>query len=271
MTTVSRVRAALASLLVLASLNGHAADAKTAGRVVGNEIKRYARDAKSLAAAPLHWDSSRWRKVATVTAGLAATMLLDDEIREIVQENRSDFTEDLSDIVTPWGGRRAEYLSLALILGGAATGNQELRDTGRDALEANILAGRIVTPLIKGAAGRSRPFINEGTYEFEPLSGNTSFPSGHATNAFAIASVVAEHSERRSVRVTAYLLAGAVAYARVHDDVHFASDVYAGTVIGTAIGRGIVARHQNGEEQQVIVEPIWIDDGFGVTVRWSWR
>jgi membrane-associated phospholipid phosphatase len=271
MTTMTCARAMLAALLFFASLNLHAANVKATGRAVGNEIKRYTRDAKSLAAAPLHWNAARWRKAALVTAGLAATMLLDDEIREVVQENRSEFTEDLSDVITPWGGRRAEYLSLALILGGAATGNQELRDTGRDALEANILAGRVVTPLIKGVAGRSRPFMNEGTYEFEPLSGNTSFPSGHATNAFAIASVVAEHSQRRSVRVLAYGLAGAVAYARVHDDVHFASDVYAGTVIGTAIGRGIVARHRNDQTQRVIMEPLWIEDGFGVTVRWSWR
>src|SRR5687767_12455080 len=80
MTTMTRARATLAALLFFASLNLHAANVKATGRVVGNEIKRYARDAKSLAAAPLHWNAARWRKAAMVTAGLAATMLLDDEI-----------------------------------------------------------------------------------------------------------------------------------------------------------------------------------------------
>ena len=35
-----------------------------------------------------------------------------------------------------------------------------------------------------------------------------------------------------------------VAVARLNDNVHYTSDVFAGAVIGTAIGRSIVARHQ---------------------------
>ena len=62
-----------------------------------------------------------------------------------------------------------------------------------DAVTATIIASGIITPVLKYSIGRYRPSQSTSTFKFRPFSGHQSFPSGHATQAFAVASVVASH------------------------------------------------------------------------------
>jgi undecaprenyl-diphosphatase len=64
---------------------------------------------------------------------------------------------------------------------------------------------------------------------------STSFPSGHAASAFAFAYAVGRHLPVLAVPIR--LLAGGVAYSRVHTGVHYPGDV----VIGSLIGAGTAA------------------------------
>lgn len=61
------------------------------------------------------------------------------------------------------------------------------------------------------------------------------FLSGHATVAFALAAVVSPYLDRRG-RTVAYVLAGVVAFARVHVGAHFPLDVLAGGAFGYGLG-----------------------------------
>ena len=215
-----------------------------AANPVVDEVKRYGSDAVSMVRAPLHWDEATWRKVAIISAADAAAFAADESIADTVQRNRNHTTDEIAKYVTPLGGGRALQLSAATVLLGLATHNTKLRDTGRDAIEASIFASGFITPAIKHVAGRSRPIAGEGAFAFDPLSKNESFPSGHSTNAFAVASVFAAHYDGWVVPTVAYTLATGVALSRMNDNVHFASDVIAGAAIGTAVGRSIVARHK---------------------------
>lgn len=237
-------------------------------RAVVNEVRRYGRDSISMLRAPLHWNQEQWTRAAAVAAAVAGAAAVDERTARFTQRNRSDFSDDFSRAFTPFGGRRALLISGALVAGGVMTKNPELRDTGRDAAEASFLAAGIVTPLLKRVAGRSRPFKGEGGWAFDPFSDNESFPSGHATNAFAVASAIAGHSRGWLVPTIAYTLASGVAVSRMNDDVHFASDVIAGAAIGTAIGRGVVARHRPGVEKRAFAVDIMpLRGGAAVFVR----
>jgi membrane-associated phospholipid phosphatase len=254
----------------LASAEDQQSILRKTGEAIAQEVLRYGRDARGIATAPTHWDADRWEKAGLTALALAAVLTSDEEVRELVQRNRSDLSQDVADFITPFGGQRAQNISIGLMLVGLAVRNPNLRDTGRDALEATLFAGRILTPQLKRAIGRSRPFVDEGTYAFDPFSGHASFPSGHAANAFALASVVAAHYQQPWVRYSAYGLASAVAWARVHDDLHFASDVVAGAVVGTAMGRAVVARNRRpGEPPTVSWSPVLLDDGFAVQLTIS--
>jgi undecaprenyl-diphosphatase len=80
---------------------------------------------------------------------------------------------------------------------------------------------------------RPRPYLTHpDAHLFIPPSPDTSFPSDHATAAFAIA--VALLLRHRKAGVIALVLAGLLSIARVAVGTHYPSDVVAGALIGTA-------------------------------------
>jgi undecaprenyl-diphosphatase len=93
---------------------------------------------------------------------------------------------------------------------------------------------------IKPLARRRRPARVEPE-RFEgrhvPMPRSTSFPSGHAASAFAFASAVSQELPRAAVPIG--LLAGAVAYSRVHTGVHYPGDVVIGSIIGAGTAAGV--------------------------------
>ena len=66
-----------------------------------------------------------------------------------------------------------------------------------------------------------------------PMPESASFPSGHAASAFAFAYAVGRHLPGLAVPIR--LLAGGVAYSRVHTDVHYPGDVVVGAIVGSGI------------------------------------
>ena len=215
-----------------------------AGTMLKHEVVRYVRDARSLAAAPLHWDRAAWERFGEGTAVVVALYATDKQTSDRAARQRSSSTDQFAKTLTPFGGHRALEISALMIAAGAGTHNDTLRDAGRDSLQSELFAAGIVTPLLKRAFGRARPIQNEGSHSFHPLQSHyESFPSGHATNAFAFATAVAGHYDGWIVPTIVYTLASGVAVSRVNDHVHFASDVVAGALIGHAVAKGILARH----------------------------
>ena len=100
---------------------------------------------------------------------------------------------------------------------------------GRKGFEASKLAlaaagaTAIVTFGLKPAVNRDRP---DGPSDRT----NSSFPSGHATGAFAIATVFSHEYPR--LAIPCYLLASGVALSRVYLGRHYPSDVLFGAVLG---------------------------------------
>jgi membrane-associated phospholipid phosphatase len=240
----------------------------TALAAAREEAKTYLVDAKVIFTSPLHWDSGQWARAGAFIAALAILGRNDSAIDTAIQRNRSSRTDAVSSAVTPLGSYAAVGVSFAALGGGWLFRDTKLRDTGRDAIEAELLAAGIVTPLLKTAAGRLRPSQGSDADEFRSLSGDQSFPSGHATEAFAVASVFAARSEGWVLPTLSYALASMVALARVNDRAHFASDVFAGAVIGTAIGRSVVHRHvANPERSSWDLVPIESRRGAGLAIR----
>jgi undecaprenyl-diphosphatase len=93
----------------------------------------------------------------------------------------------------------------------------------------------LFTTLVKRLVGRGRPvhFNDVGTLGFHPNSFDwtyQSFPSGHATTAFALAAVVGFASERWFYPVL--VLASLIGLSRLTLGVHYPTDVIAGAIIG---------------------------------------
>jgi membrane-associated phospholipid phosphatase len=76
------------------------------------------------------------------------------------------------------------------------------------------------------------------------LSNHLSFPSGHAAQTFAAATVLERHVGWKNAAL-AYAIATYVSMSRLHDNVHYLSDVTFGSAVGIIAGRTVT---QHGSE-----------------------
>jgi membrane-associated phospholipid phosphatase len=207
------------------------------------EAHRYRDDSVALFKAPLTWNSTEWKRLAGSVVIVGGLMFADKDIDRWAQNHRSTVTNRISNITTALGADYGFYLSGGLLAGGAIFNHENMRETGREALEAGIVAAVLDGLVLKRIVGRERPAASNGRTVFVPGSSNDSFPSGHATEAFAIASVISARSKSWPIPVVAYGLATIVAMDRINTRNHYASDVVAGALIGSSIGHFIVNRH----------------------------
>jgi hypothetical protein len=239
------------------------------GRILGSEAHRYVHDSADILFAPLHWSRRSWTEAAIVVASIVALGHEDATIEDSFQRNRSSTTNSVSRAITPLGSATGVGLSFAALGGGLLFQDPALRDIGRDAVEAELISGGIVTPVIKWVIGRTRPSQGGDADEYKPFSSRQSFPSGHTTEAFTLASVVATRSHGWVVPTIAYGLAATVGLSRMNDRAHFASDVLAGAVIGTVVGRSVVHRHTGSSEHASSwsILPVPARRGGGLAIR----
>ena len=94
-----------------------------------------------------------------------------------------------------------------------------------------VLLSDLIASLLKHLVDRHRPPLDDALV---PLPSSSSFPSGHATTAFAAAAVIAILCPR--LAKPAFALAALVALSRVYLGVHFTLDVLVGAALGTLIG-----------------------------------
>ena len=118
------------------------------------------------------------------------------------------------------------------------------RETGLLGAEA-LVDSAIVVQVLKTASRRQRPPTDHASGEF--FSGGSSFPSGHAISAWALATVVAKEYGRHRplVQVGVYGLATAVSISRFTGRNHFLSDVLVGSALGYGIGRYVYRRNHD--------------------------
>lgn len=205
-------------------------------------------DLRDVLGAPLHWRGRQWEHFSLAVAGIGAAALLDRTVRDRERDDHSRFSDQVARDFEQFGEAGAFGVMGVFYVAGLVSDDSRARSVGEDGLISTLIAGGIVTPALKFAAGRRRPRDTDKTFDFKPFSGGSSFPSGHSTEAFAVASVIATHYDQGWVKVAAYGSAALVAFARVHHQAHFLSDVTAGAIIGAATGRAVV--HRNEEERR---------------------
>ena len=145
-------------------------------------------------------------------------------------------------------GLAAAAIGLVLVVAGLVLRNRRFVRIGLAVLLAAALAGLAANGL-KLVFRVPRPHT----------PGSFSFPSGHATTAFAVAAVLARAFPPAGPIFAAVALFGGL--ARVYFRDHYLIDVVAGSLLGTAVGFGVARRFLAGET------------GMGATARaraWAW-
>jgi membrane-associated phospholipid phosphatase len=97
---------------------------------------------------------------------------------------------------------------------------------------ASVLSAAVITSIIKYTIDRPRPFETYPDIEKAAPAGSPSFPSGHTSDAFSLATSLSIAYPKWYVIVPSYAWAVTVAYSRMHLGVHYPSDVLAGALVG---------------------------------------
>jgi membrane-associated phospholipid phosphatase len=124
-------------------------------------------------------------------------------------------------------------LTVGLFAAGRLAPDTRFRAFTYDATQAVIVNG-IYSEILKKAVSRGRPDGSDAL----------SFPSGHASTAFALATVAEKHYGWK-IGIPSYLAASTIGLSRISNNKHYLSDVIAGAALGVITGRTVV--HQNGE------------------------
>jgi len=236
-----------------------------------DELRLLGDDTKSILTSPARWDRCDWLEAGILAASIAGTSAFDHGTKIIAQRNR---TRSLDSFSTQFEKLGAEY-SFVVLAGFEVASlldddDVRARAVVVDGLSSSLIASGIITPVLKYSIGRVRPDSTDATFRFKPFSGSQSFPSGHATQAFAVASVIAADYPEWWVQVVSYGAAGVVGLARIEQNAHFASDVVAGAIIGTVVGRAVVARHNKSAQHGMTVAPLIDGRQLGLVCSYDW-
>ena len=179
---------------------------------------------------------------------------------------RSSVGGPFLDAANHLGDPRMMWISGGLFAATLLTNDARLQDAAFTSFEAALYT-TLVTNAMKGMFGRVRPYEDEGPFEFQPFSGHKSFPSGHASLAFALVTPwVVYYPSPWTFGL--YALSTGTAIARLSHERHWVTDVLAGAALGTVTGYWLARRHLN-QTTPLQVTPTFGPEGGAVTLTYS--
>ena len=271
------VTASVFALTLVFSLTGTANADENSGTVPAQADRisieyaiGYFTDTGKIVASPVNWSGDDWLKAGLVAAATAGIYFADSDIKNFVQRNQSSAGGSLASIGNAFGNPSYTLPPLGLFyLYGHFADDPKARQTSLLAAES-IAISALFSVSLKLLAQRPRPQTGESSgnwYGPRLNAGDMSFPSGHSTAAFSLASVLAEeYGANPYVPPIAYGLASLTAFARVYDNKHWASDVFFGGAIGYFVGKTVVRYHTQSNSALMIL-PTITPQGLGVTAQ----
>jgi membrane-associated phospholipid phosphatase len=212
---------------------GSSSDESNAHRL----FRRGLQDQKAIYTLPLQRKSLKW--TALFLAGTGGLIAADRHISGAIPTDHMDVSRTISNV-----GLYSMIGTVGIIgLSGWNSGDDRERETALLSGEASAHSA-IVLLLTRLVTARERPLEGNGHGDFwANHSLNSSFPSGHSTFSWTLASVVAHEYPRPWVQALAYGTATTVSVTRVTGLRHFSADVAVGAVFGYFIGQHIFHAH----------------------------
>jgi len=197
---------------------------------------------------------------AAVLGGFALTYAFDRDIRSDLAGVHSGFLKGATDVGSFVGNPYIHLGAAALIYtaGAAANSPQYLR-LGQEIGETLVLSD-VTTFVLKQAIGRGRPNTGSSNSRYRPFQfapDYDSLSSMHTASSFAIAHVAASKTESLPVKILCYSAASFVAFSRLYQEKHWASDLVLGAAVGELAGDAVTRYY--GHDAKFAVAPVSID------------
>lgn len=222
-------------------------------------VKSYWCHSKAFAVSPAKWELKQWLGFGVVSGAGILAYSQDEKIQEFFTDHQSATADNFSKYVFEPFGRFSPVLVGGLYLTGRLVKDKRLAGTSLTAAKSLAVAG-LIGVVVKQLTHRHRPYQddipNHANWDgpFSDIHYN-SFPSGHSTAAFSMATVFAmEYRSTIWVPALAYTLATGTAVSRLYDNKHWVSDVVIGSALGFVTGR-FMWKQSQGNHKQVMVLP----------------
>jgi len=169
-----------------------------------------------------------WAKGAAVGGGvILASALLDKPVDRFMKKHQG------SSVARAWDniGKATPLVFTGVAAGAVAFGDARVQNIGIISLES-VASAAALSITAKHIAGRARPDQEAGQWGRATDRSNASFPSNHATVAFAAVTPFAQEYDAPWL----YGVAAAGSLGRTAGRQHWVSDVVAGSLLGMAVG-----------------------------------
>lgn len=225
----------------------------------GKYIGSYFKDSWDIIKSPLNWQGKDWLKAGIAGGTFFLLYTQDEQILNFFQRNRTQTTDDLSKyFFDPLGyGFYTMPVLGGLYLYAEIDGRPLMKDFALQGIKVYVVSAAL-TQMIKQLTHRHRPHQDhppDPTNWDGPFSDlhYTSFPSGHTVAAFATATFFSEYfKEKKWVPWLAYGLAGGVGLSRINDNEHWATDVFAGAMLGHFMAKFMMKNHSCNVQPTVL-------------------
>lgn len=238
---------------------------------VGSDINVFYKTGLKIYSAPFHFSGKDWLVTGSVLAATGLAFLADDDVRNFWQRNQSNSASDFLQIGAIYGNAGfAAALAGSVYIGGKIFKDPETASTGRMLIEGVFYAG-LTNTVVKVVTGRSRPYTDQGPYFFKAFQfsePHISFPSGHATMAFSLSTILSERINNIFATIGLYALASTTFVERMYSDKHWLSDCILGAATGFFIGHAVVNFDRDISARKLSVLPFYEQKVFGLRVNY---
>ena len=218
-----------------------------------NDFSKFFEVGGDIFTSPKNFNSNDWINFAGTALITTSGFYFDYSIRNFAQENKTDFLNALLSIDDYYNLYSIAVADAAILGYGAVSEDDNVRNLGLKLTEATVYS-TLINCLIKFLTSRSRPFLDRGNTDFNPIQlgyDQTSFPSLHSTSTFAFSKVMADEIDNIYWKITWFTTSTLVALARIYNDQHWLSDVILGAAIGYFIGEFVSNHSTNKKEEKV--------------------
>jgi membrane-associated phospholipid phosphatase len=218
------------------------------------------KDFKTEFTAPFHLKKKDWLVLGEFAGVLVLMSFADKPVQRMALDLRKHQPALIKTggFVSKFGDRYEEYSLAALAAYSFIFKDQKLKTATLLASQAAITAG-VTSSIIKYISWRQRPnYYGNETIEAEPIfhgpfpgknvegnRGNSSFPSGHTTAAFAAATIFAtQYKDKPLIPVIMYTYATVIGLTRITENKHWATDVLAGAALGYVTAKQVTRTYE---------------------------
>jgi PAP2 superfamily len=220
-----------------------ATDPQSLREICTTRTQSFVDDVKCYVTQPIRWDGLDWIYLGSTLAAVGVAHHYDQDVRtHFVDEGTAPASNSKSyDQEDAWPA--AGVFAATLLYAVVSNDHDGRSETWQMAEAAGFSSA--TSYLLKYAAGRERPDVSSDPNQWR--TGGDSFPSLHATVAFAIGTVLAESGNdhyRWVRRFLGYGMAGYTGYSRLKHNAHWLSDTVAGAAIGMSTAHFVMNRHE---------------------------